>query len=175
MAKRGLVVVLAVLGLLLGRPTPSLATVLSCYFTPTSGGPGTVLHISCSEVYGPAVVNLIVAQETAGPGGTLTKFQRIGTPLGTIQPDPQGKTESQGTVVIPGRLPDGTPITARHLGILYTDKSGNRLPELDVKPFEFVPTVLPTTGRAEPFGWLLSIIAAMLTTVGLLVRRQVIS
>src|SRR5687767_3009602 len=100
--KLGVVLILLGLGMVSGRPAIG-ATVSSYDLTPKSGGPGTVVHITGQELYTsePLVVHLVIALETSGPGGMVTKFQPI-TKLGLTRPDPVDGHPT-ATVVIPGQ------------------------------------------------------------------------
>ena len=172
MTGRTLGVILVFLTLMTASTQSVTALTVSSYgFTPDSGGPGTVVHLAGTELYDdqPLTIWLVLSLETTGPGGMITKFQSL-TKLGVTHPDPAGG-HPNATFVIPGRLPDSSPITVRNLGIRLTDVNNQPIPEIGIKPFEFIPVPLPAAGEQTSRMWLLVLFACAFLTWGLLARK----
>ncbi len=155
MDQRLLIPIFLILGLM-GGTTPTTAMTVSDFtITPRSGAAGTVVQLTGTELYdpNPLAVWLVLALDTAGPGGAIIEAQPL-MKLGMTHPDPVGG-HAQAAVVIPARLPDGRLITQQQLGIRLTDANDHPLPELGVKAFTFLPAALPATGAAVSLPWLL--------------------
>lgn len=172
MNRRLLVLIFLILGFLVGNPRLAAATVSSFTITPTTGGSGTVVQLTSTELYDPHPLNvwLVLALDTAGPGGAITKSQPL-MKLGATRPDPVAG-HAQATVVIPVRLPDGRLLTQQQLGIMLTTANDDPVPELGVKAFTFVPRDLPVTGAPMSLLWLLLLGAGSCLIGGLGVRLR---
>ena len=154
MNRRLFVLFCLIFGFLAGIPRLAAATGSSFIITPTTGGAGTVVQVRGTELYDPQplTVWLVLALDTAGPGGAITKSQPL-LKLGTTHPDP-GAGHAQATVRIPARLPDGRLLRQQPLGIQLTAANDAPVPDLGVQAFTLVPRTLPITGAPQSRLWL---------------------
>ncbi len=176
-----LVAAVALVGAIVAETQASpLSTLYNFHFEPTSGGPGTVVHITGVVPRSAIVIRLGIALETSGPvpGGPVTKFQPIAV-LGTIGadpvvPGPRIDTTERGidtTIVMPARMSDGRPITTSNLAIALTFTDNKWIAETAPESFNFTPGILPATGRSLPAIWLLFLGTLSILTAGFVLVR----
>jgi hypothetical protein len=134
------------------------ATVPYFSFTPTSGGPGTIVHLTGGQTYnnqGP--ISIYVSR--VGRVDKLTlQPQPPSSPLATTRTDKDGNWTA--TITIPDRWSTGEPIAA---GTIYVF-----VPEaMNALPFKFLPTALPPTGSSEGPVWIaLVVIGVLMIAIG---------
>jgi len=170
-------IVLATLLLLalssLGSQPSALATSWNFDFTPTGGGPGTVVHVVGVAPRSAILIQLGLAgnRSDLSPGGQVDGFQPI-VVLGKIAPDPSEPTEARGIdtmVVIPSRWPNGRPITSSSLAIALTFLDNTIVGETAPRAFDFVPGI-PATGDPVSVPWGLLTVSALALTLGLCIN-----
>jgi hypothetical protein len=144
-------------------------------FTPDSGGPGTVIQVKGGHWFiGEPVVGIYLVRPLAtDQDGQITKFEPLGGPLATAQLT-EGGGSFDVTIVLRGRMPDGSPISTSALGIAVIGeqsyaKTGR--PDGSVRPFKFIPASLPSSGKTALGDLLLlAISACMVVLAGALAR-----
>jgi len=130
------------------------ATISTCTFTPTEGGPGTLVHAAIDQWFAPSpVVGVSFAVPTLprAPAGTRVTFdpsgvlKLLGPPLTVMRPI-NGHAET--TFRVPARLPLGQSLPLHDLYLVCTeggtvDMGAGGDPVL----FTFRTTNLPVTGQ----------------------------
>lgn len=133
------------------------ATVAYFTFTPRSGGPGTVVHITGGDYWAPSVQIYLSKVDHF-------KIEPLSQPMVVAQPDKNGKWTA--TITIPSTWSTGEPITP---GVIYVVADN-----VDVHPFNFTLTKLPRTGHSTTPIWFAVVILGLLMVAAgswLLVRR----
>lgn len=157
-----------------------LATVPSCSFTPTQGGPGTLVHAQLNQWYSSSAVEVgfavpITPNEQLGE--TIqpleSKLKPLDRPLATMQPI-QGQTET--TFRVPAKLSSGKPMPLRSLYLVCMENGqismgGGGGPAL----FTFTLGNLPVAGQPLWIPWLpLALVGSALIIAGVCLRRGVL-
>lgn len=138
------------------------ATVAWWTFTPDRGGPGAVIHVKGGHwfISEPVVGIYLVLPLATNQEGQITKFQPLGGPLATAQLDTSGGFDV--TIVVPGAMPEGSPINTSALGLAVMGERSYALhgPRGIAKPFRFISATLPAGGKAGSSDMLLWAVSA---------------
>lgn len=154
-----------------------LATVPRCSFSPTQGGPGTIVHAQLDQWFSTSPVDVgfavpITPDESLGAAFPSSRtLEPIEYPLASMQPiDGQAET----TFRIPANLSSGKPVPVRNLYLVCMENNqismgGGAGPAL----FTFTISNLPVTGHtlwtpAVP----LAMLGIILVVAGLYIRRR---
>ncbi len=134
-----------------GAPT---TTVASFGYTPSNGGPGTVLHLQGSQTYSQVPISIYVSKVK------LPMPQSPKRLIGTAQPDKNGAWTASAT--IPATWSNGQPITA---GTIYIDVDA--VGDAGGHPFDFTPVGIPATGSVVSTSLaVLAILALLMLAIG---------
>ncbi|HST03116.1 MAG TPA: hypothetical protein VLQ48_00085 [Chloroflexia bacterium] len=152
-----------------GQAAP-LATVSRCNFTPTQGGPGTLVHVQLDQWYSSSVTEVGFAVPIT-PGASLGEtfpssrnLKLIDYPLASMETvDGHG----EATFRIPSKLSSGGPLPRENLYLVCVENDqismgGGAGPAL----FTFTAGSLPITGQSTWVLWVLLAVIGVALIIG---------